>query len=265
MSEPVAPNPRLCAIVPTYRHVRELQRIVTALRDVCGTVFVVDDGNREPECSAIAALHAPARGVEVLRRAVNGGKGAAMFHGFGEAIRRGFTHTVQIDADGQHDTADLPRFVAASSAAPLALICGRAVYDASVPRGRKIGRHITHFWVWLETCSFDIADSMCGFRIYPLAALAPLLARERLGSRMDFDVEVCVRLHWRGVPAINVPTRVSYPEGNVSNFHMLADNIRISWMHTRMALQAPFRLLYKAVARRGSEQHALRKQRRAPN
>lgn len=141
--------------------------MAAALRDVCSNVFVVDDGNQEPNRSAIAALHAPERGVEVLRLERNGGKGAAMLHGFGVAISGGYTHAVQIDADGQHDTGDLPRFVAAATEAPQALICGKAVYDESVPRGRKIGRYITHFWVWFETCSFDIADSMCGLRVYP--------------------------------------------------------------------------------------------------
>ena len=65
--------------------------------------------------------------------------------------------------------------------------------------------------VWLETLSFDIVDSMCGFRVYPLAPTLALLDRQRLGPRMDFDTEILVRLHWRDVPMRWLPTRVSYP------------------------------------------------------
>jgi glycosyltransferase involved in cell wall biosynthesis len=241
---------RLCAVIPSYRHVAALPALVAALRSHCEAVIIVDDGNAEPERAAIAALDAPDQGVETLRLDVNSGKGAAMLAGFRRAIERGFTHALQIDADGQHDVADLPRFIAAARANPEALVCGQAVYDDSVPKSRKIGRNITHFWVWVETFSFDIADSMCGYRVYPLARVAPVIARDHIGARMDFDTEMAVRLHWAGAPIVNVPTRVIYPAGNVSNFAMLADNVRISLMHTRLTLQAPFRLLWKAIALR---------------
>lgn len=239
---------KLCAIIPAYRHYSELPRLVGALQPHCEGVFIVDDGNDAPAREAIAALHAPDHHVIVIRQAPNAGKGAAMVAGFRAAIAAGFTHALQIDADGQHDTADLPKFTAAMRAAPAAMICGQALYDESVPRARKIGRYITHFWVWVETCSFDIADSMCGYRLYPLAAVAAVLRGGGIGARMDFDTEIAVRLHWRGVRVINLPTRVIYPEGNVSNFAMLADNVRISLMHTRLVLQAPFRLVWKALA-----------------
>jgi len=211
-------------------------------------VFVVDDGNAEPERQAIAALHAPDASVQVLRLNENTGKGAAMLAGFREAAARGFSHALQIDADGQHDVADLPRFMDAARENPKALICGQAIYDASVPKSRKFGRYITHFWVWIETASLDIADSMCGYRLYPLAPVSAIIAHENIGRRMDFDTEMAVHLHWRGVNVVNVPTKVIYPPGNVSNFAMLADNVRISLMHTRLVLQAPFRLLWKLIA-----------------
>lgn len=239
---------RLCAVVPSYRHATALPALTEKLRAACETVFVIDDGNDQPVRGAIASLHAPDKGVEVLRLDQNGGKGAAMTHGFRAAIARGFDHALQIDADGQHDVADVEQFLAAARTNPQALICGQALYDESVPKSRKFGRYITHFWVWVETFSFDIADSMCGYRLYPLAPVARLIASTQIGARMDFDTEIAVRLHWRGVPVVNVPTRVIYPPENVSNFEMLGDNLRISWMHIRLVLQAPFRLLWKQIA-----------------
>lgn len=241
---------RLCAVIPTYRHVKQLPRISAALLAHCERVFIVDDGNTSSDREAIATLHAPDRGIEVIRLEVNGGKGAAMVAGLRAAIAAGFSHALQIDADGQHDVADLPTFIDAAKAKPEALICGKAVYDASVPSGRKFGRYITHFWVWVETASFDIADTMCGYRIYPLAPVNAILTRTHVGSRMDFDTEIAVRLHWRGVPVVNIPTKVIYPEDNVSNFAMLSDNVRISLMHTRLFLQAPIHWIAKPFRRR---------------
>ena len=169
-----------------------------------------------------------------------GGKGEAVMIGLRAAAARGFSHALQIDADGQHDASDIPRFLAAADANREAVVAGYPVFDASAPRGRRIARWLTHVWVWIETLSFTIRDSMCGFRVYPLDPVIKLAAGTRMGRRMDFDPEIVVRMAWSGVPVINLETRVRYlsPEqGGVSHFRMLRDNLLISWMHTRMALR----------------------------
>jgi hypothetical protein len=105
----------------------------------------------------------------------------------------------------------------------------------------------------VETLSNEISDSMCGLRVYPLKETLAVIGREWIGDRMDFDTEILVQLNWRGLRVIETPVRVTYPEGNVSNFRMLADNVRISLMHTRLALQAPVRVPLRMLrrARRG--------------
>lgn len=235
----------LCTIIPTYRHTTGLECLAQRLRAVCDAVFIVDDGNVGADRDRLAAVHAPREGVVVLRRERNGGKGAAMQQGFREAIARGYTHALQIDADGQHDVDDTPRFIEAARRHPAALICGQAVFDEAAPKIRKYGRYLTHVCVWLETLSLDIADSMCGFRIYPLQAVQSLIGGSGLSERMDFDTEIAVRLHWSGTPVINLPTRVLYPKANRSNFRMLQDNILISSMHTRLICQMPYRIARK--------------------
>lgn len=86
------------------------------------------------------------------------------------AAQRAGPHVTQIDADGQHTCADIPRFIAAKAqATPDAIINGTPVYDASVPKGRLYGRYLTHVWVWINTLSLQIHGAMCGFRVYPLA------------------------------------------------------------------------------------------------
>lgn len=227
---------RTCAIVPTHDHWQAIGGVVGALRRAGLPVFVIDDGSGEPAAAAIAALHRPNEGVQVHRLPTNQGKGAAVIHGMRLAWRAGYTHAVQIDADGQHDEAALPALLERSCQSPAALISAEPVFDASIPMGRRIGRWITHFWVWVETLSFKISDSMCGFRVYPLAAVQALLAEQAVGLRMDFDTEIMVRLFWRGTAVEMVPVRVIYPPGNTSNFRLLADNLQISAMHTRLVL-----------------------------
>jgi glycosyltransferase involved in cell wall biosynthesis len=233
---------KLGAIVPTYRHVERLPGIVQRLVNMGLPVIVVDDGNAEDYAQRIAALHRPESGVFVLRRPVNGGKGAAMADGFEEAARQGWSHAFQIDADGQHDLGCVPDFVALAQSNPTAVVCGVPVYDHTIPKARKFGREITHFWVRIETLSRAISDSLCGFRIYPVAPAVDVMRREIIGRRMDFDVEIVVHLYWRGLPIVEGKVGVTYPPGNVSNFDLLKDNVRISAMHTRLVVQMPFRM-----------------------
>jgi glycosyltransferase involved in cell wall biosynthesis len=242
-----------CALIPIYNHKDTIARTVQALRAHGLCVVVVDDGSNEATRAVLDALAAGQPDIHLLRLPHNQGKGRALSAGLLAARTLGFSHALQIDADGQHDTADVPRFLAEAAADPRALVCGKPVYDESVPRARLYGRYVTHFFVWVETLSLQIQDSMCGYRLYPLEATCAEIARKPLPARMDFDTEVAVRLAWRGVPVRNLPTRVIYPENGLSHFRMWRDNLRISAMHTRLLLgmlpRAP-RLLWRRLHRK---------------
>lgn len=225
---------KLCAIVPSRNHYRAIDGIIAVLRDAGLPVLVIDDGSASPAREMIASLHDPAGGVTVRRLAAGRGKGGAVMEGFRLAHETGFSHALQVDADGQHDLDALPQFFDALQRYPDAVICGRPLYDASIPLGRRVGHWITDVWVAIETLSCRVAGSMCGFRIYPLAAVRPVLESEPVGEGMDFDIEILVRSFWRGTPVHMIPVRVTYPPGNSSNFRMLADNWRITRMHTRL-------------------------------
>jgi glycosyltransferase involved in cell wall biosynthesis len=223
-----------CALIPIYNHKDTIAATVDALRLSGLPVVIVDDGSDTETRAVLDRLVCP--GVQLIRLPHNGGKGRAITAGLIAARDAGYSHALQIDADGQHDVADVPRFLAEGRADPKALVCGQPIYDESVPRARLYGRYVTHVCVWLETLSFMLRDSMCGYRLYPLDATCAEIDRAPLPARMDFDTEVAVRLIWRGVPVRNLPTRVIYPKNGLSHFHMLHDNLRISAMHTRLLL-----------------------------
>ncbi|MES2091244.1 MAG: glycosyltransferase family 2 protein [Pseudomonadota bacterium] len=240
------------AVIPCYNHPETIGFMVDAVRSRGLEVVVVDDGS-DAVCAKVlnglATLHGPA--MHLVRLPHNQGKGGAMMAGLRRALELGYTHALQIDADGQHDVADIPKFLTLSSQQPQAVVCGEPVYDESVPKGRRYGRYATHIWVWINTLSLDIRDSMCGFRVYPLAPVVKLMDQVRLGRRMDFDPELLVRLHWRGIPLVSLPTRVRYPMDGISHFKLLWDNVLISHMHARllagMLLRLPM-LLWRKVA-----------------
>jgi glycosyltransferase involved in cell wall biosynthesis len=236
---------RPCAVVPTYDNPLTIRGVVLAIREHLCDVIVVDDGSAEQGRRVCRELET--EGLARVRfREHNGGKGAAVKDGLDVARELGFTHVLQIDADHQHETDDIPRFLDAARAEPDALILGSPVFDDSAPWVRLMGRRITRFWTHVQTGGRIIDDPMCGFRVYPLDQALAVRVR---GNAMDFDPEVAVKMHWRGTPILNLPTRVRYHPGSVSHFRQFTDNALLTWMHVRLCVLAVLRMLRRPLRR----------------
>ncbi|AOP42297.2 glycosyltransferase family 2 protein [Edwardsiella piscicida] len=229
---PVAFSP--CVLIPCYNHGAMMPRVLARLAPFSLPCIIVDDGSDDATRAALETLAAEQPHVTLLRLAQNAGKGVAVMRGLLAAQQQGFSHAVQVDADGQHAIEDIPHMLALAQQHPQSLISGQPIYDGSIPRSRRYGRWITHVWVWIETLSLQLKDSMCGFRVYPVAPTLQLANRVNIGKRMDFDIEVMVRLYWQGNTSHFMPTRVTYPADGLSHFDALKDNLRISLMHTRL-------------------------------
>ena len=215
-------SPRFCAVVPTYDNPLTIRGVVERIRAHVPDVIVVDDASGPAGRDAVAGLERD---------------------GLRAARDLGFTHAVQIDADGQHDLDDLPRFLAAASSDPEALVLGCPVFAPGAPAARVRGRLISRFWTDVETGGRTIADPLCGFRVYPVDSAVRAGAR---ADRMGFDPEIAVRMVWLGSRVVNVPTRIRYltaEEGGVSHFRMFRDNAEISWTHARLCAGAVLRLV----------------------
>lgn len=224
---------KACFLIPCFNHGATMPTVVSSLHHFELPIIIVDDGSELTTKQFLAPL-AEHSHVTLVTLEQNQGKGGAVKAGIKKAHELGFSHAIQIDADGQHDLEALPTLIEASQAKPQRLISGQPVYDESVPKARLYGRYATHIWVWIETLSLSIKDSMCGFRAYPINQTQAVLSKYDVGSRMDFDIEILVRLYWEGCDIDFVETRVIYPENGISHFDALWDNIKISWMHTRL-------------------------------
>ena len=225
---------RPAILIPNHNHKEAIVPLLERLAVYEVPCLIVDDGS-EPETQRVLEQQAIERDqVLLLRRPQQGGKGAAVMDGLQYLHRAGYTHAVQMDADGQHAAEDLPKFLRESQAHPEALILGKPEFGADVPRARLAGRQVSRILVWLETFSFAIADPLVGYRVYPLKETVGLTSTLAFGQRMDFDPEIAVRLSWQGVPIRNVSTKILYPAGGLSNFRFFTDNVYMVALHLRL-------------------------------
>ncbi len=235
-------SPTHLVLIPSFDTGPRLRDTVSAALAQWAPVWVVIDGSRDGSARLLDPLldraspeHAP--GLRVIALAENRGKGAALLAGLTEALHAGFTHALTMDADGQHPAELIPAFMTRSQAEPDAMILGQPVFDESAPQVRVRGRRVSNVLTNIETFRLGVADSLFGFRVYPIVPLVQLMLGTRWMRRFDFDVEAVVRLVWHGVRPVNVDAPVRYlraDEGGVSHFRYGRDNLLLAGMHTRL-------------------------------
>ena len=228
-------------VIPSYNSGARLLDTVLAALAEWPAVWVVLDGSTDGSDRSLG----PHRGLRLIRRARNGGKGVAVLDALRLAEAAGFTHALVMDADGQHPAGHIRSFMQASRARPEAMVLGVPQFGPDAPALRVRGRRVSNWWAQLETGWAGIGDSLFGFRVYPIGKLLPIMERSFWMRRFDFDPEAAVRLSWAGVPAVNLPAPVCYlrPEqGGISHFRYGRDNLLLTAMHARLVVGALMRL-----------------------
>ena len=247
----MTPSTTHLVLIPSYNTGSRLYATVAEARAQWSPVWVVVDGSTDGTGIGAQALAANDPGLRVIVLPVNQGKGAAVLHGLQLAKAAGYTHALTMDSDGQHPADLIAPFMQASLRRPETMVLGRPVFDASAPLLRVRGRRVSNWWTNLETLGAGIADSLYGFRVYPVADLIAVMTGQPWMRRFDFDTEAVVRMAWRGVKPVNLDAPVKYlsaEEGGVSHFQYGRDNVLLSWMHLRLMLEFALRL--PALARR---------------
>lgn len=230
-------------IIPTYNSGPILATTVRSVLARWQPVIVAIDGSTDESTRPLAAMASGVPGLHLVELSRNVGKGAAVHAGMEVAARLGLTHVAVFDADGQHDTDDLPRFMKASSENPGAMILGTPVFGPDAPRERVVARRVANFLTGLESGGV-IADSLFGFRVYPLGPALGVMNNSRQGRGYDFETHLAVHLVWLGVPAVNLPSRVRYlarSQGGVSHYRYLRDNLLLARRHAALLLERSLR------------------------
>ncbi len=209
----------LSVVVPAYQCERTVGEVVQGVLRHVESVVVVDDGSRDRTGEV-----ARAAGAEVLTLERNRGKGYALRAGIERALAAGAEALLLLDADGQHDPADLPSFLAAWDARRPDLIIGVRLEDRrDIPPARFWTNYIgSRILSWMS--GFELLDSQSGYRLISAA-----LAR-RMPLRSDgyaIESEMLIRAARLGARLEHVRVRTIYNDGG-SHFRPVFDTFRIS-------------------------------------
>ena len=200
------PEAKIVALIPAYQEGRRIGAVVAdALRHL--PVVVVDDGSTDDTAAA-----AETAGATVLRQHPNAGKGAALRSGFRHVLASGAPAALTLDADGQHDPDEIPRFVEAFAVSRAELIIGRR--DASsMPPVRRVS-NLLGGAVLAVALGRSVPDNQSGYRLIGRTLMGAMLDSDETG--FEFEVEMIGRCIGLGLPIDAVPIRTIY-EGEPSH------------------------------------------------
>jgi len=217
-------SPNVALLIPAYNAEPMLGQVLDQVLPLDYPVIVVNDGSTD-RTGEVAVSHDVAF-LEV--HAVNRGKGAALKSGFTLARKKGFTHVLTLDADGQHPIESIPEFVRECEERPEAILVGNRFGDKTIdamPRVRRLSNGFSSSLISLAARR-KVPDAQCGMRVYPLSVLDrfPLIS-----DGYAMETEVLVKAGRRGVEVVNIPIACHYPQGTTtSGYRALADSWKIA-------------------------------------
>lgn len=230
----MAERDEVCVIIPTYNNASSILRVIEQTMEYCSHVIVVCDGSTD---NTLQLLDTYAGKIEIISYATNRGKGYALSRAFALAGAKGYRHAITLDADGQHYPDEIPRFVKVMEEHPDALIVGsRSLEQENMPRENTFANRFSNFWFTLQTFE-RLPDTQTGYRLYPLYRMQKM---RFFTNRYETELEILVRLAWKGIPVIPLPIKVFYaPAGErVTHFRKGRDFLRISLLNTVLTMTA---------------------------
>ena len=211
----------VAALIPAYRAGATVGRVVEGARRELAHVIVVDDGSNDD-----TSARARAAGAEVIQHPANSGKGAALRTGLRALADRGVARALTLDADGQHLPEEIPVLLAASDAAPDAIVVGvRRKTGHEIAAANRFGNWVADSFLHL-IAGRPLPDTQSGFRVYPVATTLALGAES---PRYEFETEVLLRAARHGMAVVGVPVDVHYPPvaERVSHYRPWRDTLRV--------------------------------------
>ena len=221
-----------CALIPAYNEADHIADVVAGCSEHV-PMIVVDDGSADD-----TAQIARDAGAQVFVREQNAGKGVTLQEGFGHALAAGYDTAITLDGDGQHDPAEIPKFLDAAEADPaLDMIVGCRMQDTSDMPALRVWTNRVMSAVVSRLCGQRVLDTQCGYRLVRLSMVGKLSLH---ATHYDIESEMLVQACRSGFRAAEIPVRTIYGDetSKIKVARETLNFLRLVWRHARAGRKA---------------------------
>ena len=198
---------KIIALIPAYNEETTIADVLERTRPFVSEILVVNDGSRD-KTAEIARAH----GVRVVSHLVNRGLGAAIGTGFAEANKIGADVVITLDADGQHDPVEIPKFIAAIESGADVVIGSRMMTRTGMPWYRQVANMLGNLSTLILFGAY-VTDSQSGFRAFTRHALSLIDLKT---NGMEVSSELIAEAKAHGLKIVEVPIQAIYTDYSLS-------------------------------------------------
>ena len=224
---------KLLAVIPAYNEEQTIAGVLARTRPLADAVVVIDDGSADR-----TAEIARGAGAAAVSHVMNRGLGAALGTGFAYARRVSAEAVITLDADGQHDPKEIPRFFEELQKGADMVIGSRMIGSGNPPpslqQGRRAGlperladlssgragmpwyrraANTLGNLVTLVLFGAWVTDSQSGYRAFSAKALSKIEIRT---NRMEVSSELVAEAKRHGLKIREIPIQAIYTDYSLS-------------------------------------------------
>ncbi|PIU33052.1 hypothetical protein COY29_01900 [Candidatus Woesebacteria bacterium CG_4_10_14_0_2_um_filter_39_14] len=231
-------NKRIALLIPAYNEEKYIRRVIKNCAIYSLKMIIVNDGSFDQTAMVVKNLKESKKyPLILLQHTRNRGKGAALDTGFKYAVKKGYQGVITLDADGQHDTKEIKKFLQMVDKEKPDLIIGSRFQNHQGMPFIRLATNYTTSWIISWLAGQKVEDVQSGFRYISNKVIKNI---ELKTKHFETEPELILKAAWLNYSIKNIPINTIYHQDFVSEVNKFTDTLKF------------FKLVFKSLVWRRS-------------
>ncbi len=227
---------KIAILIPAYNEEAYIRDVAKKCIPYNMDIIIVDDGSSDNTVSIIKNIPQPKNcKIVLIKHPKNLGKGQSLKTGFNYVIKNNYTGVITIDADGQHDTGEILKFLKKLQEENPDIIVGNRLKNTKDMPFIRLATNVFTSWVISLLAGKKIRDVQSGYRYISSNILKKI---DLETGNFDTEPEILLKASWLGYKIKNILIRTIYHENFISHVNPLKDTIKF------------FKLVFRSIKQR---------------
>jgi glycosyltransferase involved in cell wall biosynthesis len=214
----------IAILIPAYNEDKYIKHVIENCAVYGMDIIVVDDGSVDSTAAQVRLLIKEAGNkLKLITHPYNMGKGRALITGFSYIIKKKYMGVITIDADGQHDTAEIKKFVETVKDKDPDLIIGNRLENTLGMPFIRLATNVFTSWIISRIAGKKISDVQSGYRYLKTSAIKKIKLNT---CNFDTEPEIVMRAGWYDMKILNIPIKTIYHKDFVSHVNPIKDTLK---------------------------------------